>query len=320
MNKLKQKKLSFILLVLTSLVLFAGCQQNQNQFGKVKSVRMEPQEEKLVLIVVTEELNKDVNKIKSSLTKKGLEVKTKQKKGKTVFGLVNWMEHPELFEKLGISKYTSEHFEYYTLGSKDKTEKLESIYQTLTDKLLKFYGPTNVEEKIKYMALPSEKYGGKPYALWGDVNMVVDPWDCSSSHELIHLLAPVRKTAFSEGLAQGLQREGNEIMKDQNVNLNTKKYLQDGSFTNLDTIIQSGTAGIMNYYHQMGSFVYYNIYIMDKDKQFGEFLRALEDDSLAEVKRKYEDIMERDFDTVVEEWKEWVKGIDKNSDVYVKWK
>ncbi len=56
-------------------------------------------------------------------------------------------------------------------------------------------------------------------------------------------------------------------------------------------------------------------------KEFSNFLKfLLGENNALEVKRKYKKRMGKDFEAAVKDWKQWLEGIDKRSDIYGGWK
>lgn len=219
-----------------------------------------------------------------------------------------------------IKKYQSKNFEYYTIGE-DKTVKLEKIYTSLTENILNNYHISFKPRKIIYLGL---KYENPTYPNAFSVpqafdNCVIDSGDCASSHEIIHTLVSIKNAAINEGIAQCFQREGNEIMKVQNVNLFAKEYIEKNEKSNLESIITKNIRGNGEAYKLMGSFIYFEMVNSKHSESFNNFLNSLEfKDNLDTIQNKYKTAMESDFVTDVLEWEKWLLTIDKGSDIYVK--
>ncbi|MEW9698470.1 glycogen-binding domain-containing protein [Paenibacillus sp. SI8] len=224
-----------------------------------------------------------------------------------------------------IHAYASNHFEYFTLGTTDKTAELEKMYATLTERLLAFWKSKPERAKIRYYGMDytstMENSGFNllvPFAKYA-TSEVYDMSDVSSSHELIHTLIPVSNSFFNEGMAQCFQIEGNKTYVEQNVSLNAKQYLlQDGS-TNLLKLMDKPIRN-SDEYHKAGSFVFFHMNNLKTRDAFTTFLKSLRyEDNVETIKLKYKDELGVSLETAITQWENWLKTIDANSDVYVKW-
>ncbi|MCX7920866.1 MAG: stalk domain-containing protein [Clostridia bacterium] len=199
-----------------------------------------------------------------------------------------------------IKVFTSEHFDYFTSNGIDKTAELEAIYKTLSDSLLSFFDAKINKPKIHYYAM---KYNSDefPYAIY-ETSEIYDLLDCSSSHEVIHDLVYIKNSAFTEGMAQCFQKEGNSTYKEQNVSLASKYILTKNGNIDLLSTIQKYTASRpdSDTYREMGSYNYYNIFILNKPSEFAKFLKSLEfTDSIDDIKSKYRKAMGKELENTI---------------------
>lgn len=220
-----------------------------------------------------------------------------------------------------IKVFESEHFEYYTKGE-DKTPQLENIYNSLTKNILGFRKSQLEMDKIRYYGV---KYQNRDFNNCFSVpsasyySQIFDGWDCASSHEIIHTLVSIKNNALNEGMAQCFQKEGNETMKEQNINLFAKDYIKKNGSSYLENLLTKNIGGNGDAYKIVASFIYFNVIVMKNTEKFDTFLTSLEySDKLDDIKSKYKNRTANDLGITINLWEKWLDEINKNSDIYVK--
>lgn len=194
-------------------------------------------------------------------------------------------------------------------------------YDNFYEKLIEVLSPfgnnlSPVHQKIRYYIVDYDA-SFSYFALYHESSC----WDrdnVKSSHEMIHCIINIENSGFNEGVAQSFQKEGNYNYKEQNVNLSARNIQSNRGNLSLDNLIENWATQWDNYM-LMGSFVFYNFFVDNEvSNQFSNFLFDIRyDDDLTTIKNKYYSITNKNFDTVVSEWNDWLSTIDENSDIYV---
>lgn len=216
-----------------------------------------------------------------------------------------------------IHYFSSEHFDYFTTDAADRTAELEERYCRIAAHLAMLeVNPAPIAGKnIRYY---SKLFGGM-YSLPASAE-VVDDIDIINAHEIIHLfLHNVAKyPPLAEGHAQCFQEYGNrKPLREANVNLAAKEKIRNQDLLDVMEHWQEKAD-----YHLIGSFVYYHWFV-DRalTPGFIDLSKKLTSDrtSYADFKGMYRESLKRDIEKTVGDWKNWLAGIDENSDVYVNW-
>ena len=85
-------------------------------------------------------------------------------------------------------------------------------------------------------------------------------------------------------------------------------------------LIENGLDGVDHGYHIMGSFIYWNCYVLDRKKSFGKFMFSLVwMDQISEIEEKYQSRMNLSLSDAENQWKEWLKNLKPDSQVSVPW-
>jgi len=226
--------------------------------------------------------------------------------------------------------FISDHFDYFSRSGVDKSGELEGYFIKLTNFLYPL-SPKMMKPKIRYY---TPEFVSIPVSLFAkyDTSEIFDSWDCSSSHEMIHTLINISNHPLNEGQAQCFQKEGNLIYKEQNVNLVSQKYMKqvvEGTVkakTSIYSLISDQNMFYNNKkiygnsYHLVGSFIFYNWYVLDDAARFSKFLLSLNtNDNGDAMTNKYTQYTGRDFSEVETQWADWLLTINSNSDIYVGW-
>ena len=210
------------------------------------------------------------------------------------------------------STFVTNSFVYRSQTTRDKTPQLQWTFDTMTN-IVAFYSPATRKPKITYLIDPSVRLPMANY----DQSTIVDPWDCCSSHEMIHTVVLVSNLVFNEGFAQCFQMEGNRTYEEQNVNLAASAFSTAASFS-----FESILAAPQDYpfYQLAGSFIYYNTQVHSDTQNFTRFLKSLRfEDTVATVSAKFETATGVTLAAREAEWQAWLRTVDASSDITIDW-
>ncbi len=218
-----------------------------------------------------------------------------------------------------VTYVAGEHFDYFTTGDGTKIKELESVYRTLTGRLLTVLEPGLAPvhgKKIRF-------YGGIFDGCYttADNAEIIEHGDYPNSHEIIHALlhAYPRLGPFAEGMAQCFQKSGNfRPIGEANCSLAAREKIKS---TRLWDVL--GDFGNHADYHMAGSFIFYQLYVApDARAGFVAFLKEFRPGvapSFEEVQGLYRKHTGRDLRAAVDEWEKWVARVTPSSRVYVDW-
>jgi hypothetical protein len=243
------------------------------------------------------------------------------------FQLLSGFSTSNIQQKLFIS----DHFEYFSRFGNDKSGELESYFIKLTN-FLNPLSPKLKKPKIRYYTPQFVSFPINLFTIY-ETSEIFDSWDCASSHEIIHTLVHIKNYPLNEGLAQCFQKEGNLIYKEQNVNLVSQKYIKEVLQGKAKTKISiyelisdqkkflTINATLRNSYHMVGSFIFYNWYVLNDADKFSKFLLNLKtNDNGTTITNKYTLYTGKNFISVETQWTNWLMTINLKSSIYIQWK